>query len=65
MTLACATGHSSLQARTQTAGPDRREDQEDEAAGQRSDTLTAGIPHQVQLTSSSSGQKAFFSHALQ
>ena len=65
MTLACATGHSSLQARPQAAGPDRREDQEDEAAGQRSDTLTAGMPHQVQLTSPFSGQKAFFSHALQ
>ena len=65
MTWACATGHPSLQARPQTAGPDRGEDQGDEAAGQRSDTFTAGKPHQVQLTSPSSGQKAFFSHALQ
>ena len=46
--LACAyAGHSSLQAWPQAAGPDRGEDQKNEAAGARTDPCRAVKPHKV------------------
>ena len=40
-------GHSALQAWTQASGPDRGQDQEDEAAGAETEARRASEPHKV------------------